>query len=169
MSTIEQSLELLTLKKVFAEGERSFIIPDYQRGYSWEQDQRKDLLKDIEYGMSGDYSHYTGTLVAVKKCSIRDNDRFEIVDGQQRLTTLIILLSCIAHAFKRMNTAVPEDLRRCFIEEGSERGSTLRNSPYQMIRIPFSGRRSTSPTPVEQLKTRGIKTLLTHLTSLRDG
>ena len=126
MSTIEQSLELLTLKKVFAEGERSFIIPDYQRGYSWEQDQRKDLLKDIEYGMSGDYSHYTGTLVAVKKCSIRDNDRFEIVDGQQRLTTLIILLSCIAHAFKRMNTAVPEDLRRCFIEEGSERGSTLR-------------------------------------------
>ena len=126
MSTTEQTFELLTLKQVFAEGKRSFIIPDYQRGYSWEEDQRKDLLKDIEYGMSGDYSHYTGTLVAVKKCSIQDNDLFEIVDGQQRLTTLIILLSCIAHAFEQMNTAVPEDLRRYFIEEGSERGSALR-------------------------------------------
>ena len=125
MSTIEQSLELLTLKQVFDEGKRSFIIPDYQRGYSWEQDQRKDLLKDIEYGMSGGYSHYTGTLVAVKKCTIQDNDRFEIVDGQQRLTTLIILLSCIAHACKRMNIPAPEDLRPCFIEEGSERGATL--------------------------------------------
>ena len=54
MSTTEQSFELLTLKQVFAEGKRSFIIPDYQRGYSWEEDQRKDLLKDIEYGMSGE-------------------------------------------------------------------------------------------------------------------
>ena len=128
MSTIEQSLELLTLKQVFAEGKRLFRIPDYQRGYSWEQDQRKDLLKDIEYGMSGNYSHYAGTLVAVK-CPIQDNghfETFEIVDGQQRLATLIILLSNIAHACKRMNTPVPEDLRRCFIEEGSERGSTLR-------------------------------------------
>ena len=75
--------------------------------------------------MSGGYSHYTGTLVAVKKCTIQDNDRFEIVDGQQRLTTLIILLSCIAHACKRMNIPAPEDLRPCFIEEGSERGATL--------------------------------------------
>ncbi len=130
MSTTEQSFELLTLKQVFAEGKRSFIIPDYQRGYSWEEDQRKDLLKDIEYGMSGNYSHYTGTLVAVKKDSEdKDSDpleKFEIVDGQQRLTTLIILLSCIAHACKQMNTPAPEDLRRCFIEEGSKRGSSLR-------------------------------------------
>ena len=128
MSTIEQSLELLTLKQVFAEGKRSFCIPDYQRGYSWEEDQRKDLLKDIEYGMDGGYSHYTGTLVAVKKDS-EDNDRleeFEIVDGQQRLATLIILLSCIAHACKQRNTPEPEDLRRYFIEEGSDYRNTHR-------------------------------------------
>jgi uncharacterized protein with ParB-like and HNH nuclease domain len=130
MSTIEQGLELLTLKQVFDEGKRSFRIPAYQRGYSWEEDQRKDLLKDIEYGMSGDYSHYTGTLVAVKKSSIiQDNEHFEtfeIVDGQQRLTTLIILLSCMAHAFKRVDTTAPEDLRRYFIEDGSEHGNTHR-------------------------------------------
>ena len=67
-----------------------------------------------------------GTLVAVKKPTPRGNEHFEIVDGQQRLTTLIIFLSCIAHAFNRLKTAAPEDLRRCFIEEGSDRGATLR-------------------------------------------
>ncbi len=128
MSTIEHNLELLTLKQVFAEGKRSFSIPDYQRGYSWEEDQRKDLLKDIEYGMNGEHSHYTGTLVAVRKDS-KDNDRleeFEIVDGQQRLTTLIILLSCIAHACKRMNAPEPEDLRHCFIEQETEDRKNIR-------------------------------------------
>lgn len=126
MSTIEQRLELLTLKQVFAKGKRSFSIPAYQRGYSWEEDQRKDLIKDIEYGMDGGYSHYTGTLVAVKKDSIQDNDHFEIVDGQQRLATLIILLSCMAHVCERRNIPEPEDLRRYFLEEGSEHGNTCR-------------------------------------------
>ena len=116
MSTIEKSLELLTLKEVFVEGKRSFRIPAYQRGYSWEHDQREDLIKDIEYGMSGGYIHYTGTLVAVKRPS-QDNEVFEIVDGQQRLATLVILLSSIAHALKGKNPAAPEDLRRCFIND----------------------------------------------------
>ena len=83
MSTIEKNLELLTLKQVFAEGKRSFRIPDYQRGYSWEEDQRKDLLKDIGYGMKEKYSHYTGTLVAVKKDS---ENRVKIHPEKQRLT-----------------------------------------------------------------------------------
>ncbi|MDE3258373.1 MAG: DUF262 domain-containing protein [Gemmatimonadota bacterium] len=126
MNAIDRSLELLTLKQVFDDGRRSFAIPDFQRGYSWEEDQRADLLRDIEYGMSGDYNHYGGTLVAVKNHSIQDFDHYEIVDGQQRLTSLIILLSCIAHTNGRIDFATKEDLRRCFIEEGSDLGSTRR-------------------------------------------
>ena len=147
MSTIEHNLELLTLKQVFADGKRTFSIPDYQRGYSWEEDQRKDLLKDIEYGLNGEYSHYTGTLVAVKKDS-EDNDlleEFEIVDGQQRLATLIILLSCMAHAGERRNTPMPEDLKRCFIAEGepnTRRKFTLSAEQdslfWQMVKKPDS-------------------------------
>ena len=160
MSTIEQSLELLTLKQVFAEGKRSFIIPHYQRGYSWEQNQRTDLLKDIEYGMSGDYNHYAGTLVAVKKCSIQDNDHFEIVDGQQRLATLIILLSCIAHAFNRLNTAVPEDLRRCFIEEGSDRGSTLRKFKLSDEQDSLFWQKVNEPDAIGTVKNKGHQNIV---------
>lgn len=83
MSVKRKDLELFNLSQVFDYGRRSFRIPDYQRGYTWEEEQRIDLLKDIEFGLSGDYNHYAGTLVAAKGQS-EDNDIFEIVDGQQR-------------------------------------------------------------------------------------
>ena len=84
MSVKRKDLELFNLTQVFDYGKRSFRIPDYQRGYTWEEEQLDDLLKDIEFGLKGDYSHYAGTLVVAKGRS-QDNDLFEIVDGQHRL------------------------------------------------------------------------------------
>ncbi len=82
--------QLLSLPEVFSD--RFFAIPDYQRGYSWEEKQVEDLLKDVEH-LIADQSglrHYTGTLVLSRT---RDSDgTFNVVDGQQRLTTLVIFL-----------------------------------------------------------------------------
>jgi uncharacterized protein with ParB-like and HNH nuclease domain len=78
---------LLTLPEIF--NNRLFVIPDYQRGYSWEKTQVQDLLHDIDNLAPNSHKHFTGTLVA----SRRPDGKFDIVDGQQRLTTLIILLS----------------------------------------------------------------------------
>lgn len=72
---------------------RYFNVPDYQRGYSWEEDQVNDLTKDIEHIAEKDHKHYTGTLVISRK---EDEKRYDIVDGQQRITTLIILLKCLS-------------------------------------------------------------------------
>jgi len=69
---------------------RYFCIPDYQRGYSWELQQLQDLRKDIENLYRRKHKHYTGTIVATP--SIGKQNTYDIVDGQQRLTTLIILL-----------------------------------------------------------------------------
>ena len=80
-----------------------FRVPDYQRGYSWEEKQWSDLLEDLELLLDG-RSHFTGTLVLHKR-----TDRvskvfdikgmsyysFDIIDGQQRLTTIVILLKAI--------------------------------------------------------------------------
>ena len=167
MSAIDRRLELLTLKQVFAEGRRSFAIPDFQRGYSWEKDQRADLLRDIEYGMSGNYSHYAGTLVAVRNHSVQDFDHFEIVDGQQRLTTLIILLSCIAHTFDRFNTAAPEDLRRCFIEEGSDRGSTRRKFQLSDEQDSLFWQKVNEPDTIVAVKNKGHQNIVDAFDELR--
>lgn len=79
--------ELLSLKDIFDSGNRRFRIPDYQRGYSWEKSQRKDLIEDIEYIIEGGYAyrHYTGTIVASRNEDLSDRDgikTYDIVDGQ---------------------------------------------------------------------------------------
>ena len=83
-----------------------FRIPNYQRGYSWGERQLSDLwedLNDISMDDEGNYiSHYTGTifLSAANRKDIPDNEIwaqdsqefYNVVDGQQRLTSLVILL-----------------------------------------------------------------------------
>jgi len=81
----EQSLN--SVKEIFET--YKFQVPDYQRGYSWNKEQRDDLLKDIQLISDKDYMHFTGTIVASKNT----DNYFEVVDGQQRLTTIYILIS----------------------------------------------------------------------------
>jgi len=78
-----------SLKELFQDN--YFYIPDYQRGYSWEEEQLLDLVRDIDNISQLDHGHYTGTIVAAKNAS--QSNRYELVDGQQRLTTLVILLN----------------------------------------------------------------------------
>ena len=72
-----------------------FEIPIYQRGYAWEKENLRDLWDDLYY--LGDREHYFGTIL-VKKADkttvggLKTFDHFEVIDGQQRLTTTIILL-----------------------------------------------------------------------------
>jgi hypothetical protein len=91
-----------TLTGLFAES--LFQIPDYQRGYAWEEKQWKDFIQDIDALVDDKVSsHYTGTIVvydAGRHAQERDygTDRLrvvDVVDGQQRLTTACLYLSVI--------------------------------------------------------------------------
>ncbi len=81
---------------------RLFRIPEYQRAYSWEKKQRDDLFGDIERVKSSNEDHFMATVVGLtrgRKQIVADEFTVvEIVDGQQRLTTLIILLKAIQRA-----------------------------------------------------------------------
>ncbi len=75
--------------------DRLFEIPIYQRGYAWEEDNLRDLWDDLYY--LGDREHYFGTILVkgtgkTTEAGLRDFDHFEVIDGQQRLTTTIVLL-----------------------------------------------------------------------------
>lgn len=82
--------------------DRVFRIPKYQRYYSWGSKQREDLFEDIT-GLKDkekDHDHFMATIVCfrtdeVKVVGSREYRLYDIVDGQQRLTTLIILLKAI--------------------------------------------------------------------------
>lgn len=65
-----------------------YIIPLYQRNYTWGKDQIEALIQDIyEAYMSDTDKYYIGSLVVLK----RHNGDYEVIDGQQRLTTLSLL------------------------------------------------------------------------------
>jgi hypothetical protein len=91
--------QYLTLSKLL-DG-RLFEIPDYQRAYSWTRKQRTDLFGDIEttYSKGPDEGHFMAAIVCLRrrKQMLGTDEYFvlEVVDGQQRLTTLILLLNAI--------------------------------------------------------------------------
>jgi len=66
-------------------------MPPYQRSYSWEAPEAQALLADLHDASESGESHFIGAIVLVKE----DSGRYLIVDGQQRLTTLTILLSVL--------------------------------------------------------------------------
>ncbi|WP_028695062.1 DUF262 domain-containing protein [Pseudomonas cremoricolorata] len=90
---------------------RLFRIPEYQRAYSWKSRQRNDLFGDIEEAFRSGQEHFMATLVALAKdtetCLIGVDEfkTVELVDGQQRITTLIILMKAIEQALDINDTA----------------------------------------------------------------
>lgn len=79
---------------------RLFRIPHYQRAYSWRRAEREDMFKDIsKLKEKPGTSHFMATVVGLCSNTVAigtdEYDAIEIVDGQQRLTTLVILLKVI--------------------------------------------------------------------------
>ncbi|GAA8297663.1 DUF262 domain-containing protein [Helicobacter pylori] len=88
-------MELLTLDGVIEKG--VFEIPSYQRGYAWQIRQLKDFWNDLEYvSKLGDKFHYMHSLTLRELENEFENSAFEIIDGQQRLATSLILLGLLA-------------------------------------------------------------------------
>jgi uncharacterized protein with ParB-like and HNH nuclease domain len=87
----ENVLTTMTINKIIKE---KFIIPYYQRGYRWTELQVRQLLDDI-YDFNIDENR--GSFYCLQPVVVtlaRDNDnRWEVIDGQQRLTTIFIILS----------------------------------------------------------------------------
>lgn len=84
-------------------GDWQYTIPRYQRKYVWEEKQWRELLDDLKYCLETensssdqDWTHFLGSFVFEK--NQRDN-KLVVIDGQQRLTTIIIMLCAICVLF----------------------------------------------------------------------
>ncbi|GAA7573227.1 hypothetical protein HpBHB4_10690 [Helicobacter pylori] len=88
-------MKLLDLDGVIEKG--VFEIPSYQRGYAWQERQLKDFWNDLEHvSKLGDKFHYMHSLTLRKFENEFESRAFEIIDGQQRLATSLILLGLLA-------------------------------------------------------------------------
>ncbi len=89
----EQRIVELNEETIFDQNAQ-YVIPRYQRAYAWEYDEIVQLIEDIYDAASDSSNYYIGTLIVYKT---KDNpETYEVIDGQQRLTTLYLLLSYLS-------------------------------------------------------------------------
>ena len=102
----EEIIEELNIETLFKEDK--YIIPIYQRNYDWGETEITQLIQDVRDVMGKkDTNYYLGTLVVMK----RQEEGFEVIDGQQRLTTLGILLSVMKkNGEKNQTISLPRKL-----------------------------------------------------------
>lgn len=88
--------ELYNIKELL-NNENKYVIPIYQRNFEWGESEIRQLILDIyDYSVDNyDKDYYIGTLIVYDR-----KNNFEIIDGQQRLTTLCILLSLIKNEYE---------------------------------------------------------------------
>lgn len=170
--------QLLTLSKIFTE--RLFRIPDYQRGYAWTDKQLKDFWSDIQQ-LEPNNNHYTGvlTLESVSEDLYKhwDDDYwiiqaksyqpYFVVDGQQRLTTAIILIQTILELIKeteKLNFTGRLDIQRKFIFDSKDDGISRSylfgyekdNPSYEFLKTKIFCERSSSAIAEETVYTHNL-------------
>ncbi|PZO47712.1 MAG: hypothetical protein DCF15_18695, partial [Phormidesmis priestleyi] len=158
--------QLQSLSKIFTE--RLFRIPDYQRGYAWEEKQLRDFWNDINQLEAGK-NHYTGvlTLEAVPEdlyrkweddlwiIEAKNFQPFYIVDGQQRLTTSIVLIQTIleqVNSEDKLNYTSHLDIQKKFIFDSKDDGISRSyifgyeqdNPSYEYLKTHIFGEYSTT-------------------------
>lgn len=93
-------------------GSKQFIIPVFQRDYRWEEEQCKQLWLDVLRAArsKGSHRHFLGSIVYVSTGDVSASfTRWLLIDGQQRLTTLTLLLAALRDHIAETKWAGPED------------------------------------------------------------
>ena len=117
------NIDQQTIKELFSNKKSDFLIPDYQRPYAWEEPECQTLWDDIfsfafpdnDYSLfnSDEDEYFLGPIVTFKN----EKGKLEIIDGQQRLTTLMLLLRAFFAKFGNMKDAnaisTSDDIAKC--------------------------------------------------------
>lgn len=103
------NVQQYTIEALFDQ-KQTFVVPKYQRGYAWDGDAIDAFITDLsecidarERGTRQD--HFFGGIVTVnRRCNVNGTTRenYEVIDGQQRLASFIVLISCISEYIKSL-------------------------------------------------------------------
>jgi len=140
----------------FFDGSKVFTIPVYQRAYSWEQKHCDQLLDDLREQSAGKNQYFLGHFLLE---TMQKDKLYEIIDGQQRLTTVAILVRAILDVLKQhQSTHDLELLERTYLRNGG----LLKLRPVEYDRACFdslvvNGQDSFEPASPSQHRMREAK------------
>lgn len=95
---------------IIEKNKRVFKVPVYQRNYDWNNIQCEKLYQDIMNANKRDHKHFTGTIVYIVGLDGSTLNEVLIIDGQQRLTTMYILLKALYDAAKGVSVRIEAEI-----------------------------------------------------------
>ena len=120
-----------TIKDLFL-SQKQFVIPRFQREYSWEKKNYieffEDMMNNLEIsdGKINPTQYFLGTMLFVGNFSEGNEKEILVVDGQQRLTTITILFSAMSHVFNTLNQEVLANQLFKYIMTTNDNGEEVR-------------------------------------------
>ncbi|MCY1660900.1 DUF262 domain-containing protein [Chryseobacterium sp. SL1] len=122
----------LTIGELFGNKDALYQIPRYQRPYSWGDDQLDKLWSDLLDAQENDPNYFLGSVITAKPEEA--SNYLDIVDGQQRLTTLLIMLCVCRDLFPNINQDILEN--DPFAIDGKMIKSSIRfNDRFERLRL----------------------------------
>lgn len=108
-----------------AAGSATIVVPVYQRQYRWDIGGCERLLSDIRAVADADdtHRHFVGSILSAQDGA---DDDLILIDGQQRITTLMLLIAALQHSVRDTDPALAEELARVLVRPDDPSRTTLR-------------------------------------------
>lgn len=107
----QTGIDLLSVEDIMRD--YRFVIPIYQRNFAWGEPEVNQLIQDIFDYVNRNQNYYIGSLVVYER-EDEDGTLYETVDGQQRLTTLALIISALKNGFDEVGLDWVEELNLAF-------------------------------------------------------
>lgn len=108
--------------------ETTIVVPVYQRQYRWDIGGCEQLLGDIRAVADAgrDQTHFIGSILSTASVSVDDDAHLVLIDGQQRITTLMLLVAALHHTLREDEPALAAELERVLVRADDPTRTKLR-------------------------------------------
>lgn len=126
-----QPYKVWLFSDLIEKNKRVFKVPVYQRNYDWSNIQCEKLYQDIMIAYERDHKHFTGTIVYIVGLDGSTLNEVLIIDGQQRLTTMYILLKALYDAAKGVSVRIEAEIEEVMFNRNCEEKYKLKLKPVK--------------------------------------
>lgn len=106
----ELSAQPKTVQELVGGPREQYITPDFQRDFEWDEKQYDELWRDFATTVERNQSHFLGQVIVVNGPE-KSVKKIKIIDGQQRITTIVVLLCAIRDIYKEIQESQDDDLK----------------------------------------------------------
>ena len=126
-----QPYKVWLFSDLIEKNKRVFKVPVYQRNYDWTNIQCEKLYQDIMIASKRDHKHFTGTIVYIVGLNASALSEVLIIDGQQRLTTMYILLKALYDAAKDVSVRIESEIEEVMFNRNCDEKYKLKLKPVK--------------------------------------